>query len=45
LVRAVAVDLQIVEADEAGAGFDLDSEFYYNLLGSVGIALAACLSK
>ena len=45
LVRAVAVDLQIVEADEAGAGFDLDSELYYNLLGSVGIALAACLTK
>ena len=45
LVRAVAVDLQIVEADEAGAGFDLDSELYDNLLGSIGIALAACLSK
>ncbi len=45
LVRAVAVDLQIVEADEAGAGFDLDSELYDNLLGSIGIALAACLTK
>ena len=35
----------ICRGDEAGAGFDLDSEFYYNLLGSVGIALAACLTK
>lgn len=45
LVRAVAGDVQIVEADETGAGFDLGPDLYENLLRSIGTALATCLLK
>lgn len=45
LVRAVAGDVQIVEADEAGAGFDIGPQLYENLLRSIGTALTNCLSK
>lgn len=45
LVRAVAGDVQIVEADETGAGFVLGPNLYENLLRSIGTALATCLLK
>ena len=45
LVRAVAGDVKIVEADETGAGFDLGPDLYENLLRSIGTALATCLLK
>jgi zinc transport system substrate-binding protein len=45
LVRAVAGDVQIVEADAAGAGFDIGPQLYESLLRSIGTALTACLSK
>jgi zinc transport system substrate-binding protein len=45
LVRAVAGDVQIVEADAAGAGFDIGPQLYESLLRSIGTALTTCLSK
>ncbi len=44
-MRAVAEDVQIVEADAAGAGFDIGPQLYESLLRSIGTALTACLSK
>jgi zinc transport system substrate-binding protein len=45
LARAVAGNVQIVEAGETGAGFDLGPDLYKNLVCSIGAALATCLSK
>ena len=45
LARAVAGNVQIVEAGETGAGFDLGPDLYENLVRSIGAALATCLSK
>jgi hypothetical protein len=45
LVRAVAGDVQIVEADAGGAEFDIGSQLYESLSRSIGKALTPCLSK
>ena len=48
LVYAVAGDVpivEVVEVDEAGAGFDLGPDLYESMLRSIATALTTCLPK